>query len=230
MTLPWGEGSHCARNPPPETPIEPDRNPEFWRRHAQRYDRAIRWLNRGFGDVVQRAARDLAGCASVLEVAAGTGLVTVAIAPGIGRLVATDASDAMLAVLRARLVASGLARVESRLADALALDFPDGGFDAVVAANLLHLLDDPGRALRQFHRVLRPGGLLCVPTFAHGRHLRSRLASRLLAARGFPVVSRFAGTDLARLVHESGFVVRHEALYPGTIPVLYVLARRDTLS
>lgn len=224
--MPWGEGSHCARNPPPETTIEPDRNPEFWRRHARRYDRAIGWLNRRFQDVARRAAKDVAGCESVLEVAAGTGLVTVAIAPGVKRLVATDASVAMLAILRARLDASGLAQVETRVADAMALNFEDASFDAVVAANLLHLLDDPRGALREMRRMLRPGGLLCVPTFAHGEGLRARWVSRLLAARGFPVVTRFSGTDLSTLVKACGFVTIDEASIPGILPVRYLLARR----
>jgi len=171
LTLPSGEGLHCARIPSKEPAIEPDRNPEFWRRHARRYDRAIGWLNRGFDDVVQRAARDVKGCASVL-------------------------------------------------------DFGDANFDAVVAANLLHLLDDPRRALAEMRRVLRPGGLLCVPTFAHGENLRARIVSHLLSARGFPVVTRFRGAGLRNLVEACGFETVDEACMPGILPVRYLLARR----
>ena len=45
------------------------------------------------------------------------------------------------------------------------LDFPDENFDAVVAANVIHLLDEPYRALRELDRVCRRGGKIVVPTY-----------------------------------------------------------------
>ena len=43
-------------------------------------------------------------------------------------------------------------------ADITKLGYPDGRFDAVVAANVIHLLDEPLQALRELDRVCRPGG------------------------------------------------------------------------
>ena len=50
-------------------------------------------------------------------------------------------------------------------ADITKLDYPDGRFDAVVAANVIHLLDEPLQALRELDRVCRPGGRLIIPTY-----------------------------------------------------------------
>ena len=50
-------------------------------------------------------------------------------------------------------------------ADILRLRYPDGQFDAVVAANVIHLLDEPYTALRELDRVCRPGGRLIIPTY-----------------------------------------------------------------
>ena len=201
-----------------------DRNPQFWRTHARRYDRSIRVLNRRFPEIPALVAEDVRGAGDVLEVAAGTGLVTLQVAPAVRRLVATDRSPDMLAVLRDRLNAAGLANVEVREADALALPFADASFDALIAANLLHLLPEPRRALDEFRRVLRPGGLLCAPTFAHGETMVAQAVSRLLALARFPVVSRFRGDDLRRLIEGRGFEIRREALVAGTLPVRYVVA------
>src|SRR5262249_11861873 len=143
----------------------------------------------------------------VLEVAAGTGLFTVELARTAAQVVATDRSPAMLDVLRGRVAASGFTNVEVRAADATAIEAEAVSFDAVVAANLLHLLPQPERMLAEARRVLRPGGLLAAPTFAHGYTRLARMISRLLAATGFPIVSRLRAGDLARLVGENGFTV-----------------------
>ena len=47
----------------------------------------------------------------------------------------------------------------------LSLDFPDNAFDKVVAANVIHLLDEPLKALGELNRVCRPGGMLIIPTY-----------------------------------------------------------------
>lgn len=171
-------------------------------------------------------ADDVRGCSCVLEVGAGTGMVTVQLASVAHELTATDRSPEMLAILRGRLADAGHAGVQVRQADVLALDFPAASFDAVVAANLLHLLPDPAAALAELRRVLRPGGVLCAPTFGHGQHLLAHAASRLLAGVGFPVVTRFRSDTLRSTIEAASFVVVREAVVPGILPLLHVTARR----
>lgn len=190
----------------------------YWARHARRYDRATLALNRNFGRMAEDVAAKVAGL-EVLELAAGTGLVTRELARTARRVVATDLSEGMLAVLKGRMEAQGALNVEARAADATALDFPDGGFDAVVMANVLHLLPDPGAALREARRVLRPGGLLLAPTFCHGETLRARLVSGLLGLSGFPIRRRFRSAELAELVRDAGFEAVPGSPLPGWLPL-----------
>ena len=102
----------------------------------------------------------LAGLAEgrVLETAAGTGIVTralLAVLPDPVALVATDLSQPMLDHA-ARQVASD--RVTWRQADAMALPFPDGGFDAVVCQFGAMFFPDKQLGFAEAHRMLRPGG------------------------------------------------------------------------
>jgi SAM-dependent methyltransferase len=94
----------------------------------------------------------------VLEVAAGTGVVTrrlAAVLPQSASIVATDLNQGMLDVASEE----GTARtVEWRLADALQLPFPDGAFDAVVCQFGTMFFPDKPRAFAEARRVLRPGG------------------------------------------------------------------------
>ena len=96
--------------------------------------------------------------ARVLEVAAGTGVVTRALASGLpdASIVATDLNQPMLD----QAAAQGTARpVEWRQADALQLPFPDAAFDAVVCQFGVMFFPDKPRAFSEARRVLRPGGV-----------------------------------------------------------------------
>lgn len=120
-----------------------DTDSRYCRRHARRYDRVTLILHWRFPTMADRVAESIRDSRSVLEIAAGTGLVTARVAPAERALVATDSSSEMLTVLRSRLDTEVLTNVEVQEADALDPDFADGSFDAVVIANLLHLLPDP---------------------------------------------------------------------------------------
>jgi SAM-dependent methyltransferase len=99
------------------------------------------------------------GPSRVLEVAAGTGVVTRALAselPENSAIVATDLNQGMLD----RAAAVGTRRgVEWRTADAMRLPFPDGAFDAVVCQFSVMFFPDKPRAFSEALRVLGPGGV-----------------------------------------------------------------------
>ncbi|GAA0528231.1 hypothetical protein GCM10010172_06030 [Paractinoplanes ferrugineus] len=94
----------------------------------------------------------------VLEVGAGTGRLWSTVPHEQVDLTLTDVS----AVMCARL--AGVAGAVVRRCEAGALPFADGGFDTVVANHMLYHVDDPAAVLREFARVLRPGGRLAVAT------------------------------------------------------------------
>ena len=108
-------------------------------------------------------ARDLAdrlrhmNAGEVLEIAAGTGVVTRALAralPPAVRITATDLNPAMLAHAKSH---SGLERVEWREADAMALPFADASFDCVLCQFGVMFFPDKETGFREACRVLRPG-------------------------------------------------------------------------
>ena len=104
--------------------------------------------------------------ARVLDVACGTGVVTRTMAaelPETTSIVATDLNQAMLD----RAAARGTARpVVWRQADAMALPFDDGAFDAVVCQFGVMFFPDKAAAHAEARRVLRPGGRMCICSWA----------------------------------------------------------------
>ena len=141
----------------------------FWDRVAGLYDLA-EWTNREVNASARKRVGELipAG-ARVLDCAAGTGEFSLAAAKRAGSVLCTDLSLPMLDKARKKASRKGLTNISFAQRDITALPDPDGAFDAVIAGNVLHLLDDPEPAVRELWRVTAPGGRLILPTYLQGK-------------------------------------------------------------
>jgi ubiquinone/menaquinone biosynthesis C-methylase UbiE len=109
------------------------------------------------------AAVPLAPGDKVLDVACGTGLVSLQAARSVGpsgRVLGIDLSGQMVEVATRRATSCGLANVDFARMGGEALEMPDESFDAALCALGLMYMPDPAQALREMRRVLRPGGRL----------------------------------------------------------------------
>jgi phosphatidylethanolamine/phosphatidyl-N-methylethanolamine N-methyltransferase len=195
---------------------------EYWERHSRGYDRSLGLLRKPLPRMLELTSKAVTGTRRVLEVAAGTGLVTRVIANVAQEVVATDYSSAMVSMLESRVWAESLSNVKCDQADIYALPYEPASFDAVVAANVLHLVPDFDGAIAALRRVLRPGGKLVVPTFCHDQTLGSAIVSRLLSLTGFPSHRRFTVASLRASLERSGLRIVNEETLGGLIPIGYV--------
>jgi ubiquinone/menaquinone biosynthesis C-methylase UbiE len=103
---------------------------------------------------------------SVLDCGCGPGSITCDIAREItpGKVVGIDANASQIAQATAHARSLGTDNAEFRQGDVYALPFADGEFDAVFSNALLEHLSEPQRAVDEFFRVLKPGGVLGVST------------------------------------------------------------------
>lgn len=127
-----------------------------WQQAASAYQAAFEGLTAQAAEELLDAA-DVKEGTRLLDVASGPGHVAGLAASRGARVTGSDFSPAMLAIARAK-----HPEVEFRVADAEALPFEDGSFDAVTMAFLLGHLGHPDRALEEARRVLRPGGRLAA--------------------------------------------------------------------
>ena len=126
----------------------------FWDSVAGVYDLFVNVVNRRTHLALRKIVANLIQPSdNVLECACGTGLLTEVIAQKCGHLTATDFAPKMLAKARKNCAAFGNITFEP--ADITSLGYPDGSFDAVVAGNVIHLLDDPLKALNELDRVCK---------------------------------------------------------------------------
>ncbi len=182
----------------------------YFRRHAAEWDR-IRKLHIA-DTAVEAAIRSALAdkpIRALLDLGTGTGRMLELFADDIERGLGLDLSLDMLALARTRLDRAGLKHCSVRHGDIYDLALPRDSFDVVIIHQVLHFLDDSGRAIAEAARVLRPGGRLLVVDFApHDlEFLREEHAHRRL---GFPAETVTQWLESAGLD-----VLRQQTLPPG---------------
>jgi ubiquinone/menaquinone biosynthesis C-methylase UbiE len=154
----------------------------------------------------------------VLELAAGPGdtgfLAAELIRPG-GMLISSDAAEAMLELARSRARAQGIDNVEFRQLQLEWIDLPTADVDAALCRWGFMLCLDPGAALREVRRVLRPGGRLALAVWDRAeRNPWATIPTRAMIALGHasppdptaPGMFALADRDrLRELLQEAGF-------------------------
>jgi ubiquinone/menaquinone biosynthesis C-methylase UbiE len=145
------------------------------------------------------AMADLQPGERVLDLAAGTGLITFPAAQAVGpegTVVATDISDAMVAMVKGEAARRGLAQVSAQRADAESFPFEEASFDAVLCGLGLMYAPDPVASLTGGHRVLRPGGRYVAAVWGDRR--------RCGWAEIFPIVEKRVSSEVCPLFFQLG--------------------------
>jgi ubiquinone/menaquinone biosynthesis C-methylase UbiE len=121
----------------------------------------------------------------VLEIGPGTGYYTLDLAEWVGpdgRIEIFDLQQEFLDHVGRRAAERGLENVFPTQGDATALPYPDASVDAVVLTAVLGEIPDPGAALREIRRVLKPEGRLVVGELFGDPHFTGRESLKRQAA------------------------------------------------
>lgn len=178
-----------------------------FQRRIQRYgwDKAAAHYERFWADQLKPAQDLMLALAAlrpgerVLDVAAGTGLVTFRAAAQVGSggaVLGTDLSEAMVLRLREAAAALGLANVTAERMDAEELALPDASFDAALCGLGLMYVPDPLRSCKEMLRVLRLGGRIAVAVWGARKNCGW--------AEIFPIVERRVASEVCPLFFQLG--------------------------
>ena len=113
-------------------------------------------------------------------------------------------------------------------ADITKLDYPDGRFDAVVAANVIHLLDEPYRALAELDRVCRKGGRLIIPTYMNETEKgTTNSVSGVIGKAGADFKREFSLASYQAFFREAGYRDGDYTLCRGRVPCAVAVLRKE---
>ena len=160
---------------------------------ASRYDVMDALMTGGMNNVWMTALRKAVAPhpgERILDLAAGTGTSSAALAKGGAEVVACDLSEGMIEVGRER-----HPEIEFVHGNAMDLDFEDGSFDAVTISWGLRNIPDPQLALREMARVVRPRGRLVVLEFSTPPSRVFRGMYNVYQSTVMPAIARLASTN-----------------------------------
>ena len=119
-----------------------------------------RWRRRAVKEVVDGSAQQ------ILDIACGTGDLTVDIAKAAGagsKVTGSDISEGMMSFVMSKAAHEGVSeRIRLKVADGCNLPWEDGSFDRVTCAFGIRNFEDKSKGLKEFCRVIRPGGKMII--------------------------------------------------------------------
>jgi ubiquinone/menaquinone biosynthesis C-methylase UbiE len=156
----------------------------------------------------------------LLDFGCGTGLISLHLQPHVRSLLGVDTSAGMLEIFQGKLKNRGITNVSAALIDPAKETRIDGHFHLLVSGMTMHHIDDVGSLSKEFHRILLPGGQVCIADLdaedgsfhsdktgvVHFGFDRPRIAS-MLASAGFVEIRDVTG---ARIIKDAETPKRRE--------------------
>ena len=197
----------------------------FWDKIADRYAARPVGDAAAYEATLDRVRAHLTPEAQVLELGCGTGTTALNLAPSLGQITATDFSPAMIEIARGKGDGVDNARFEVAPARPNAAE----AYDAILAFNLLHLLDDLDASLREIHAALTPGGVFISKTPCLGDRKRFLIplvwVMQKLGKAPEPVHFVKSGPLEDRIAGQ-GFEIIETGDYPASVPSHFIVARK----
>ncbi len=201
---------------------------DFWSTFARFYDVAEALNGKVYREMVSVTLRLVPHGAAVLDCAAGTGELSLAAARKAKSVVCTDYSEEMLNVARKKAKKRGFVNIEFERANIFRLDYADETFDIVIAGNVLHLLNDPEKAVRELCRVTKCGGKILLPTFmTKHKAAISETLLKVYGKLGFSPNTEYSPGEYVEMLKNCNVGEVKSKLIKGTVPCCYAVIIKD---
>ena len=197
----------------------------YWDRISGIYDLFETVYNgKVYANTGRKVAEYIKETDEVLECACGTGAISVYIAPKCRKLIATDFSSGMLR--KAAKKCSQYGNASFKRADIMNLKCRDARFDKVVAGNVIHLLSDPEKALKELMRVVKPGGIVILPTYINMAKKSGSIVVKIIDLLGADFKRQFDLESYQAFFEEMGYKGVEYVVVDGRMPCAIAVIRK----
>ena len=172
----------------------------FWDKNAKRYDRFMR-KDRAAYEKLYELIRPVVKARTVLELAAGTGLIAKNIVRSASHIEVTDASEEMIAEAKRN---NRSAKLHFSVRDMFCLPYADKSFDVVIVSNALHVVPQPEKALAEIRNSFS-----------------GKVRAFFMKLAGFPLHSRWTSEEYLCFLRQNGWTVRKSAVLKASFRLTY---------
>ena len=196
----------------------------FWDKIAGVYDLFERAYNRKCYDGTgEKVAQEIDSEDIVLECACGTGSISKPVAKKCKNLFATDMSVNMMK--RARKNCPECRNIVFKKANIMSINAKDDTFDKVVAGNVIHLLDEPYKAVDELLRVCKKGGKVIIPTYINMGKQSSEFLIKLFDFAGAHFTKQFDLRSYKAFFIKGGYNVSFDVV-AGKMPCAIAIIKK----
>ena len=193
----------------------------FWDKIAGVYDIAEAFNGKVYNKLTRAVSKLTPEGSRVLDCAAGTGNLSLAAAEKAESVICTDSSEKMLKTAEKKASARGISNIRFEIRDIYRLRDEDESFDTVIAGNVLHLLPDPERAVKELYRVTKKGGRLLLPTFITGN--KKLLSIKLYKLLGFNPEKEYTYSEYIEMLKDCRLGKIKAKTIDGKIPCCFAV-------
>jgi ubiquinone/menaquinone biosynthesis C-methylase UbiE len=207
---------------------------EYWNKTATTLEAGEeRVAGKSFRQAISQKLIQEHDLGEVVEFGCGTGVFTKALAQNAKHIVATDLSDEMIKIARTRL--EGFQNISVEKADCENTSFSSGRFNTVFMANLIHVIENPQKALQESWRILRNDRTLLITSGTiYGMRPFEKIKMSIRAIKIIRMWGRppryfrgnYSPDELSSLVESAGFKVEKIELIGDRMKALYLRARK----
>lgn len=198
-------------------------NRGFWDRISGIYDLFMK-KEGAYGEMIHLIRQRLSTDMNVLELAAGTGLISLSVADRASHVEATDFSPQMIAEAKKKSVPEN---VIFSVQDACNLPYPGQSFDCVIISNALHIMPEPELALKNIRCVLKNDGVLIAPIFTHADNGKTgKIKAALMERFGFKAFHKWTEHEYCEFLLQNGFAIDQKQVMKSDFPLTYVEAHK----
>ncbi len=207
---------------------------KFWNKVAGKYAKSPIADMDSYTYTLERTRSYLSTSDHILEVGCGTGSTALLLAENVAKITASDISANMIEIGSEKARQQNISNVkfvEAGLFDS-AIE-PGGPYDAVLALNLLHLIEDVPAAILQINKMLKPGGVFISKTFCiSGAKIPFKIRMMLMIlplmqlVGKAPFVNSLNAGEFEKTISGAGFKIIETGNYPVSNSSRYIVAKK----
>ena len=207
-----------------------DQSAKFWDRIAERYSKRPIADEAAYQKKLQVTREYLRPDMEALELGCGTGSTAIIHAPYVKHIHAIDISSKMIDIAQGKADASRIDNITFGRADIDEFSVPDKTLDAVLALNILHLLDNWEEVVPRVHKMLKPGGIFISSTACIGDSMKFL---KVIAPIGkflglIPLVKVFTTRELEQALTDTGLEIDYQ-WQPRKNRAVFIVAKKTGL-